>query len=323
MLNNDVCPLCSEMAEFKFLEAYFDSSANREYKLYECGSCKAWFWSPLKNPGADWYEHDARYSSRNADPNLKPIRNYKKIISFLKPSTGSVLDIGCGTGDFLFYAKKNGWEVVGIDFDANAIKTAKEIYKLDNVFNEELEEYYKKNKEKKFDLITFFDVFEHLDNHLEFIANVKRMLKPEGYIALSLPYRKRAKWLMPADVPPRHLTRWDRTSIRKFLERNGFKIAYIARQSEGLNPILMKLRFRYGRLFSFNLVGKYKNKKKAEGNQLSSGSQTEKVATRLRILARIKDWLIFGLPALIIWLIMLPSAKRYLNLYVIARLEKQ
>lgn len=315
------CPLCEKKSQFKFLKSHSDSATNQEYKLYECTKCRVWFWPPLKNPGAEWYECDERYAGRNADPNLKPIWNYKKIISFLKPDVGQVLDIGCGTGDFLAYAKKNGWEVSGIDFDAAAIKTAKEIFKLDKVKAEELGEYYKENLEKKFDLITFFDVFEHLDNHLEFIGLVKTMLKPSGYIAMSLPYRKRADWLMPGDVPPRHLTRWDRTAIKFFLERNGFKISYIARQSEGLNPILMKLRFRYGRLLSFNLVGKYKNKKRAEGQQISSDSQAGKTASRLQIVARIKDWLIFGLPALIIWLVMLPSAKRYLNLYVIARLE--
>lgn len=322
MQKNDICPLCRQAANYKLLKSHFDSAANQEYKLYECEKCKAWFWQPLKNPGAEWYEKDERYSGRNADPNLKPIWNYKKIIGFLKPLTGKVFDIGCGTGDFLAYAKTNGWEVSGLDFDAAAIKTAKEIFKLAEVEVAELKEYYDKNKEKKFDLITFFDVFEHLDNQLEFIGLVKMLLRPGGYIALSLPYRKRADWLLAADAPPRHLTRWDRTAIKNFLERNGFKISYIVRRSEGLNPILMKLRFRYGRLFSFNLVGKYKNKKKHEGVKILADSQTYLSVRRLQILARIKDWLIFGLPALMIWLIMMPGHKRYLNLYIIARIEE-
>lgn len=320
MKKNDICPLCAEASEFKFLKSHFDLATNQEYKLYKCEKCQAWFWRPLVNPGAEWYEKDERYSGRNADPNLKPIWNYKKIISFLKPMTGRVLDIGCGTGGFLAYAEKNGWEASGIDFDAYAIKTAKEIFRLNNVETAELKEYYARNQEKKFDLITFFDVFEHLDNHLEFISLVKMLLRPGGYIAMSLPYRERADWLLAADIPPRHLTRWGRTAIKFFLERNGFKISYITRQSEGLNPILMKLRFRYGRLLSFNLVGKYKNKKKQEGEKILADSKTYLAVSRLQILAGIKDWLIFGLPALIIWLAMFPSAKRYLNLYVIARL---
>jgi len=316
---NSICPVCGQKSNFNFLRSYSDKIAGQEYRLYECCECQAWFWQPLKNPGAEWYEKDERYASRNADPNLKPIWNYKKIIGFLKPFAGSVLDIGCGTGDFLFYAEKNGWEANGIDFDREAVKTAKEIFKLNKVEAVELKEYYEKNKEKEFDLITFFDVFEHLDDHFEFIGLVKKLLKTGGYIAMAMPYRKRADWLMTADVPPRHLTRWDRASIKKFLLRNGFEISYIARRSEGLNPILMKLRFRYGRLFSFNLVGKYKDKKRKEGERIFPGDQAQITAKRLQLLARIKDWLIFGLPALIIWLFMIPSAKRYLNLYVVAR----
>ena len=316
---NNNCPVCQADADFKFLRSHFDSAANQEYKLYACGECGVWFWQPLKNPGAEWYEQDKRYASRNVDPDFKPNWNYKKVISFLKPFTGRVLDIGCGTGNFLAYAERNGWEANGIDFDSAAIKTATEIFKLDKVEVAEISDYYKSNNTKQFDLITFFDVFEHLDNHVEFIGLVKKLLKSGGYVAMSMPYRRHADWLMTADLPPRHLTKWDRTAIKNFLSQNGFQISYIARRSEGLSPILMKLRFRYGRFFSFNLVGKYKDRQRAAEKKILPAGQAHQTVKKLQLLARIKDWLIFGLPALIIWLVMLPGAKRYLNLYVIAQ----
>ncbi|MBT4209332.1 MAG: class I SAM-dependent methyltransferase [Candidatus Komeilibacteria bacterium] len=315
MLNNN-CPLCKASKEFKYLEAHIDN--NKEYKLYECKVCRAQFWWPLKNPGAQWYENDERYSDRNFDPILIPNWNHKKIISFLKNKTGKVLDIGCGVGTFLKHAQDNNWDTYGLDFDNDAIKAAQETFKLKNLEVCDLLTYHNKYPDKKFDLITIFDVFEHIDNHNEFIKTIFDMLSPGGYIAMSMPYRYGATWLKPHDLPPRHLTRWDRRSLTQYLVKQNFKVKYKKILDTGYNFILMKLRFRYGKFFSFNLVGKIKQSKRSD-NKIELNSSSEKMITKVHILARIKDLIIFGLPALLIWLAMLPFKKRYVTLYVIAQ----
>lgn len=315
MLNNN-CPLCEKSTELKYLEAHLDSGT--EYKLYECLACGVQFWWPLKNPGAKWYEHDARYSDRNFDPILNPNWNHTKIISFLKNKTGKVLDVGCGVGTFLKHAQDNGWQAYGLDFDSDAIRAARETFALDNLEVCDLIEYHRKYPDRKFDMITFFDVFEHIDNHNEFIGIIYSMLNSGGHIAMSMPYRKGATWLKPHDLPPRHLTRWDRKSLTNYLETHNFLVKYKKIIDTGYNFILMKLRFRYGKFFSFNLVGKIKKNKRA-GNKIEINSSSEKMISKVHTLARIKDLIIFGLPTLFIYLAILPFKKRYVTLYIIAQ----
>lgn len=315
MIKNGICPICRKDSEIDYLESYNDRG--QEYRLYQCRNCSAQFWEPFKNPGAEWYGKNESYAGRNIDPDPRPNINHRRIINYLKPLRGAVLDVGCGTGNFLYWARKNGWQIFGFDFDKGAIDAAKKVFGIDTAEINDFSGYCRNHPDKKFDLITFFDFFEHIDNHNEFIETVRGLLKDNGYIAASMPYRKMARWLNPGDFPPCHLTRWDRKSLRRFLERHGFRVLYIKRKTEGLMPVFTRLIRRYGRFVSFNLVGRYKEKVRTEGFFIDS--KAEKKVNALHFLAKIKDWLIFGLPTLIIWFFMLVTAKRYSNLYVIAQ----
>jgi SAM-dependent methyltransferase len=310
------CPICKTNNPAPSIEKYQDGE--QVYTLKQCQNCGLQYWLPFVNPGADWYEHDERYAGRNIDPILNPNWNHKKIISFLKNKIGKVLDIGCGVGTFLKHAQDNNWETHGLDFDKDAIKAAQETFDLKNLEVADISEYSRNNPDKKFDLITFFDVIEHVDNHLEFMSTVRNLLSSKGYIVMSLPYRNGATWLKPHDLPPRHLTRWDRQTMKNFLQKQGFKISYIARRSEGMGFIVNKLRFKWGKKLSFNMVGKYKNKVANTNTNNISVASTKNI-NKLLILARIKDYILFGLPALLIWLAMIPFEKRYITLYVIAQ----
>lgn len=313
-MKNNICPICQKTFDFIYLESHIDGK--QEYKLYECFGCGAQFWEPLKNPGAEWYEKDERYAGRNIEHDLEFGRHYVKILDFLKPFTGRVLDAGCGTGSFLYWAKRAGWEINGFDFDKEAVNVAKNIFHLKNIEVNDLAGYYKAHPTQKFDLITFFEVFEHLDNHNDFIDVIKKLLIEKGHIAMSMPCRDMARWLNPHDVPPRHLTRWDKNSLKNFLETRGFKVLYIKKEIVKIKHVLMKIRFKFGGYFSFNLVGKQKERGK-EGK--TSGAHKNIKIVTLHVLARMKDWILFGLPAIIIWFVLLPTRKKYVSLYAIAQ----
>lgn len=314
--NNFKCYFCGSSKKQSEIEIYIDGGI--KYALYECSDCGVQYWTPFKNPGAEWYEKDLRYAGRNIDPDFEPNWHQKKTIKFLGSLKGGLLDIGCGAGTFIYWAAKNGWNVYGIDFDKDAINTAKKVFKLENVYSVDLTGFRQKFFDLKFNLITFFDVFEHIDNHQEFLKQVSDALVPGGYIALSMPYRGCARWLKSGDLPPRHLTRWNRSAITGYLKKNGFEVVYINRLSEGVTFIMNKLRRKYGKYVSLNIIGKLKNKLR-EGGKIELNSKIEKNISRVHNLARIKDWLIFGIPAFLIWLAMLFTSKRYITLFVIAR----
>ncbi len=309
------CPLCNAEAPKTTGRTHTDGATT--YAQYGCDACLVQFWWPLKNPGAEWYRTHEKYGNRNADPVWNATTNHKKTMTVLS-RPGAVLDIGCGIGNFLSLAKEKGWQIAGIDFDTDAIASAKKVTEVDDFEAADVVTYAARHPDRKFDLVTFFDVLEHVDNHNEFIGSVKLLLKPGGHIAMSMPYRKHALWLMRADVPPMHLTCWDRESLERFLDARGFDVVYMRRSSEGIWPIIMKLRFRYG---NWSSLGAVNVARKASGNS-SAGPRNRPLLVRLvHIAAKAKDIILFGLPALIIWLVMLPSPKRYIDLFAIAKMR--
>jgi SAM-dependent methyltransferase len=313
----DLCPLCKSPTPRSMHRTHTDGV---EYTQYHCDACLVEFWWPLKNPGASWYQAHEKYGNRNTDPIWEPTANHKKVISYLAPMKGAVLDVGCGIGNFSMHAKKSGWEVGGIDFDPDAIASAKKVTGSNDFEVADIVSFAQQHPEKKYDLVTFFDVLEHVDNHNEFIDSIKKVLKPGGYIAMSMPYRKHALWLMKGDVPPNHLTCWDRTSLRRFLEARGFEVLSLQRSSEGVWPVVMKLRFKYGKAFSFNAVTAAR--KSVGGSDAATGKRPLRVRV-IHSLAKIKDAVLFGIPALIIFIAMLPFPQRYIDLFAIARLKTQ
>lgn len=316
----DQCPLCATSEPETTHQTH--RQTDRQYSLYECVSCGVQFWWPLQNPGGHWYAHQERYVNRNQDLILQLNKKQTDVLDFLGQERGRLLDVGCGVGNFLALAKARGWECWGIDFDKNAIAAGKRAFGLERIEVMSLAEFAAGYRGPRFDLITFFDVFEHLDNHNEFLEIVKKLLAPGGRIALSVPYRGALRWLLPNDFPPAHLTRWNEHALEHGLYRHSFHILMLRLLPATLYFIVLKLKFRYGMWSSLGLVGKAKRSRtlrKPSGDLLSSH-----LSLRIRILevlAKTKDLIVFGIPALVLWLVLLPTCRRYTDFYVVAELS--
>ena len=306
------CPLCGEEATFSYHVTHVDEKTSIAYDLFECSSCTGQFFEPLKNPGASWYEHDERYAARNHNPILEAQWNHRTVIDRINGS-GTVLDVGCGVGNFLAYATSKGWACWGVDFDHDAIEAGKKTFGLEHLYVQDIHEFRTANPHTQFDLVTFFDVLEHIDDHAHFMEAVHALTKTGGRIAMSMPHSAHAAFLMPADVPPRHLTRWNERALTKFLDAYGFDIEYLKPKAEGIRFIILKLRFKYGRRFSMGLVENVK--KRAEADKKNA---TPRIAFA-KALALMKDTVLFGIPALLIWLALLPTRKKYVSIVAIAR----
>ena len=163
-----ICGICKKESKLTFKEKH------KDYSLYECSLCKGQFWNPMKNPGAEWYEKDVRYSFRNKNPLKTPEVNHREFLKDLPALGGKLLDIGMGTGNFLAAAITKGYDGYGIDFDADAIETAKEFFNLKNAYVSDTETAIKKFGAGFFDAITMFEVLEHLENPSESIKKIRK-----------------------------------------------------------------------------------------------------------------------------------------------------
>ena len=149
---------------------------------------------------------------------VKLINNYSK-------SGKVLLDVGCGTGDFLQASKKNGWQVTGIEPNEKARIIANS--KTDNnvLDSKQLFEL----KENQFDVITLWHVLEHLPNIEKHLSTFKKLLKPNGTLIIAVPNFKSYdaqyyKSFWAAYDVPRHLWHFSKTAISRLLKKENLKL---------------------------------------------------------------------------------------------------
>ncbi len=143
---------------------------------------------------------------------------------------GDLLDVGGGDGLFAVRAQAMGFDVSLIDFDERSVATARK-KGVHKAFAYSLEDFvsFCKARNRQFDVISFFEVLEHQEDPASFIANIKKLLKPGGWIVGSTPNRDRMfahlqQKLDGQDTPPNHFFWWSKRSLLNFLNLNDFDI---------------------------------------------------------------------------------------------------
>ena len=137
----------------------------------------------------EWWDLTGPFNPLHAFNEIR-INFIKKTVCSLENSQSyhpfkglSILDIGCGGGILCEPLKRLGAKVSGIDTSTNAIEIAKKHAKKSKLqikyFNCELENF---NNIEKFDLILCMEVLEHINNIDIFINDIKKRLKPSGYL---------------------------------------------------------------------------------------------------------------------------------------------
>jgi SAM-dependent methyltransferase len=121
--------------------------------------------------------------------------------------TGTLLDIGCGDGKFLNFMAQRGWRVAGVDFDAEAVSHARNVYGLDVHIGTAQSCV---SSGRRYDVVTASHVIEHVAEPLQFLEQCRRLLQPGGRIILRTPNAQSfghriygAAWR--GLEPPRHL----------------------------------------------------------------------------------------------------------------------
>lgn len=243
----------------------------------------------MKNPGSQWYEKG--YVDDNMMNEFLPLPIiwwHRQFLESTETYGKDLLDIGCGTGRFLYEARNLGYRVSGIDFNSESIRIAKKRFGLNEVERLSVDALSAKYPEKKFDVISFFEVLEHMEDPNKFISQVKTMLKPGGTIALSVPNRERVlDSLGEGDYPPHHLTRWSKKALRIFLEKNGFEVRTLKVKEFTVDDVSL--------VMTHKLVGKAKRKlTKGVATAASENRSAPFILRNYQLIKKLKDYAMRG-----------------------------
>lgn len=230
------CILCGdEIARLLFIKNGFN--------IVQCCTCDLVY---VGNPPSNeelrkYYSFDSGYHFDYHDDNHSKFKNkiycarkYYNLVKMFKTS-GRILDVGCSVGFFLDIAKNNGWETYGIELNADTAKIARERYGL-QVFTGTLNEV--SCPATFFDVITLWDVIEHVENPLHTMQIINQKLKKDGIVAFETPninglfpmlsYKIANTinfWTHPE--PPAHLFQFSKETISNLLNLSGFEILKI------------------------------------------------------------------------------------------------
>ena len=180
---------------------------------------------------------NARYATRlrptsrlgPAAAALFPLRRAKsdrEVRHLTRPETGgTVLDVGCGNGDFLIQAQRAGWRALGVDLDPAAVASCRRAALDASEGTIETVDL----PQGSLDAVTFGDVIEHLHRPRAALARAHELLRPGGFVWLATPNlasrghaRFGPEWL--GLDPPRHLVVFTRGALDQAVAEAGFEI---------------------------------------------------------------------------------------------------
>lgn len=235
------CPICSNNNCSPDLTCKDYLVSNESFEIRHCSQCNFSFTQdfPSENHIGRYYEaqdyishsdthegiinklyHFARNISLKSKTNL--IKKYSKT------ETGTLLDIGCGTGYFLRNICKKKWIVTGIEKSKEVREYAHSKFGL----NIQDSDYLFSIPDKTKDVITMWHVLEHIEKLNATMENLHRILKDSGALFIALPNKAsidaqyyKEDWAA-YDVP-RHLWHFSANDFEQLAKKHNFKIIKI------------------------------------------------------------------------------------------------
>lgn len=224
------CPLCGNNQPEFWLAAPDRFNAGREtHRLVRCTRC--WLVS-LQNPprpeemGKHYGPDYDRFIGRAGDNSSNRWRDRREAITKHK-SSGAILDLGCSSGAFLETLKGQGWELYGIEMSEGAAKQATERSGARVYVGDVLDAPFAPNS---FDVITCFDVLEHVYEPRKVLEKARHWLKPGGIVYILVPNIESGEARIFKSYwygleLPRHLSHFSPRSLRYLAESVGLTVA--------------------------------------------------------------------------------------------------
>lgn len=225
------CPVCAATSFQKKLTVKDYTVSQQDFDIVTCSNCSFAFTNPRpdKSRIGEYYVSEKYISHTGGSKSLQDnvyllarsftLRWKEKIIGrFSSPST--LLDYGCGTGNFLFHMKQRGWNTTGVE-PSEVARDKASAYTTVFPTIESINQLFK--------VITLWHVLEHIHDFSSVLSLLKQKLETNGTIFIAVPNLKsydaqyyQSHWAA-YDVP-RHLWHFDKKAMQTVLENSGLKL---------------------------------------------------------------------------------------------------
>lgn len=174
-------------------------------------------------------------------------KNYGEILDVIQTRqfNGKLLDVGCSFGHFLDLARSRGFIVEGVELENEAVKYAREKFKLKIEQKVLAEASY---PPANFDVAAALGVLEHVPNPLQFLEQINYILKPGGLLALTTPNVESLVCMILKEkartfTGRNHLTLFSIKTLTAMLGKAGFAVVWCETYVSGINSLANHLQY--------------------------------------------------------------------------------
>ncbi|MVM39858.1 methyltransferase domain-containing protein [Spirosoma sp. HMF3257] len=230
------CPVCGANQFKPFLVCQDYLVSQQKFAIQACATCSFRLTNPRPDANSigSYYKSEDYVSHNDESSGLintayRIVRNYTlrskiKLINKLNGGQGRILDVGCGTGAFLESCQSAGWQVLGMEPDADARTIAQK--KLQTEIKPNLNAL---TGIQPVDIITLWHVLEHIPNLNEVIPQLYQLVNDSGTLLIAVPNSdsKDAQYFKEywaAYDVPRHLHHFTPSTIKSLFLKHGFTL---------------------------------------------------------------------------------------------------
>jgi 2-polyprenyl-3-methyl-5-hydroxy-6-metoxy-1,4-benzoquinol methylase len=233
------CAICNSENISAFLNCTDHFISKEEFQISRCDKCGFHFTNPRPSPDSigPYYESNKYVSHSKTSAGLVNrlfhlsriyTLSYKKNIVKKYCQGKSILDYGCGTGEFIGSMEKTGWNCYGIEPNPSARAMANNNCN----FNVTDESGLDNIPESSLDAISLWHVLEHVYPLQERIMTFRKLLNEKGMLFVALPNmmsydaKRYGRYWAAWDVP-RHIHHFNPASIQLLMNDHGFELIKI------------------------------------------------------------------------------------------------
>jgi 2-polyprenyl-3-methyl-5-hydroxy-6-metoxy-1,4-benzoquinol methylase len=223
------CPLCIASATAHFMHAPDRFHWRRdEYELLRCSQCSCvWLANPpAPNEMGLHYSEDYHKAIMAAGEGsaITRWRTQREQI-FKRKQGGNILDVGCSSGGFLGTMRSDSWKLFGIEMEASTAERARTATGAEVFVGDVVDAPFAGGS---FDVVTCFDVLEHVYQPRKFLTKILEWLKPGGILYVGIPNiasweaRSLGTYWYGLELP-RHLFHFSPQSLKYLMTSVGFQ----------------------------------------------------------------------------------------------------